>query len=297
MKKLLILPFCVLLMASCTEEEDLAVLPEADVPISNSTQQTASEQCFSTNWCLLDGAANDVGSNSNGALWIIGTTSVGGGYNIYNRNFGNNTWTRVAGGAIAIDVDLNGIPWIVNNGGSIYRFTSSNTWERMPGSARDIGIGDDGSVWIIGTTKRSGGYNIYRWDPVSRNWRASSGSGVRISVDNRGVPWVVNDEGKIFRRNSPDITIGNGWTRLPGEAYDIGCGAGRVAITGRTNGGGASEGVPIGARIYYFNGSDWTSASNSAGGFTIDVFSPNEVAVVEPVLPKPFIARRIWIGR
>ena len=294
--------FCItlLIIQSCSEDEELLVNEELtdiqsseDITKKPSTNKSARESCFGSGWCLLDGAANDVGSNGNGALWIIGTTREGGGYGIYTRNFSTDSWTRVYGGAIAIDVDPFGVPWIVNNAGNIYRFTTSNTWERMPGAAKDIGIGDNGDVWIIGTTERSGGYNIYKWDVASNRWVSSNGSGVRISVDSRGVPWIVNDSGKIFRRNSPDVFIGNGWTQIPGGAYDIGCGAGRVAITGRTNGGSGSSQVPIGPRVYYFDGSNsWTSARNDAGGFTIDVLSFNEVAVVEPT---PF--RRIWTGR
>ena len=101
------------------------------------------------------------------------------------------------GGAIRIDVDPSGNPWVVDNNDNIFR-RSGDEWEQIDGEATDIGVGADGSVWVIGgsKTKINGGYGIYRlmdWEQIEKD-----GGAVQISVDNRGAPWVLNSEEYIY---------------------------------------------------------------------------------------------------
>jgi len=120
---------------------------------------------------------------------------VSGGYDIYRWDRDGENWEEIDGGAVRIDVDPQGNPWIVNTNGNIYRRVGDR-WEQLFGAAKDIGIGANGSVWIIGTNTVSGGYGIYRWD--GKNWEGVDGGALQISVDRDGIPWVVDSLNHIY---------------------------------------------------------------------------------------------------
>lgn len=162
-------------------------------------------------WQLLPGLASDIGVGARGAVWVTGVDRVEGGHSVYRWT--STDWQIATGGAERIDVDPQGTPWVVNSAGNILRLVRG-AWEVLPGLARDIGIGANGSVWAIGVTPVAGGYTIHRWN--GSNWDLVPGGAVRIDVDPRGNPWVVNDRGEIFRRNP------NGsWQQIPGSATAV----------------------------------------------------------------------------
>ena len=192
-------------------------------------------------WQRLPGNASDIGVSADGSVWAIGTDERGGGFGIYQ--WLGTTLQRVAGGALRIDVDPNGIPWIVNDSHSIYRL-QDGTWQRMGGNARDIGIGADGSVWV-----NSGG-GTYLYD--EGDWVGVRGSGVRIDVDPNGVPWVIDHTNDIHQ------LIAGRWIQRCGEARDIGIGGdGSVWIVGTSEDDG-------GHHIYRWNGTAWIRVPGSS---------------------------------
>lgn len=194
-------------------------------------------------WQRLVGEASDIGVGADGSAWAIGTDERSGGFGIYH--WLGSSWQRVDGGALRIDVDPEGIPWIVNNSHSIYR-REAGAWRRMGGNARDIGIGADGSVWVT-----SGG-GTYRYDPEAiGSWVGVRGSGVRIDVDPNGVPWVVDHTNDIHQ------LIAGRWIERSGDARDIGVGGdGSVWIVGTSQDDGNHS-------VYRWNGSLWIRVSGS----------------------------------
>ncbi len=184
-------------------------------------------------WTHVPGKkAKDVGVGANGSVWIVGTSPVYGGFAIYRWN--KKRFVRVDGGAVRIDVDRDGMPWVVNKMNDIYRRVN-NHWKRMPGKAVDIGIGANGSVWVIGIGRTPGGHGIWQWN--GSNWERVQGAAVRVDVDAAGNPWVVNDAGGIFKWN------GKGWNTLPGLGTDITVGGGSEWVIG-------TDSVPGGHGIY-----------------------------------------------
>ncbi len=179
-------------------------------------------------WQLTDGAARDVGVGANGAVWVIGTNPVPGGYSIWKRV--NNAWVNVPGGAERIAVDPQGNAWVVNNSQNIFRHDGTK-WVMLNGNARDVGVGANGTIWVIGNTAEAGGYAIYRSTDQGANWTKIPGSALRVSVDPQGNAWVVNNSNSIFRFN------GSQWDTVAGSATDIGVGAdGAVWVIGSTGG-------------------------------------------------------------
>ena len=135
------------------------------------------------------------GIGADGSVWVLGTTERRGGYEVFR--YTGLGWQKVHGTGVRIDVDPNGVPWVINHDDEIFRL-SNGVWQEMPGLAKDIGIGADGSVWVIGSNEREGGYGIYFWNNIG--WKKVSGSARQISVGPDGSPWVVNRDGEIYTR-------------------------------------------------------------------------------------------------
>lgn len=199
------------------------------------------------NWDVHTGKAQDVGVGANGTVWIIGPGNLNGSiYRLMNTKF-----VKVPGGAVRVDVDQNGIPWVVNAHGDIYKW-KNKAWRKIPGGAYDIGIGAHGTVWIIGRKPAYGGYEIWRW--METQFVKVPGAAVRIDVGPWGTPWVVNSFGDIFK------WVNKTWEKLPGKAKDISIGADGTAWVIGTNS------VMGGYGIYKWDGSKWI---NIPGGATV----------------------------
>ena len=159
------------------------------------------------------------------------------------------------GAAVAIAVDAAGQPLVVNSNGDIFYHDFS--WHKMPGAAHDIGASSANNLWVIGTTPTAGGYQIFRWD--GGQWERVDGGAVRIAVDPQGRPWVVNNNGDIFR-----LTGDNQWQQMPGKGSDIAIGQdGSVWLIG-TN---AESG---GYGIFHWIGSNWQKVEGAAVRISVD---------------------------
>lgn len=186
---------------------------------TNTTVENPPPRPFTPflDWRQVLGFAYDIGVGANGDVWVIGTDPQPGGYGIYHIDgFGG---FAVEGGALRIDVDPFGRPWVVNFDHEIYRLDSNGFWQRMPGFALDIGIGADGSVWVANFE------GIYFWNGLE--WINFGGAGSRIDVGPNGQPWVVSLSDRIY------TLVDGDWVQLPGEAGDISVGAdGSVWVIG-----------------------------------------------------------------
>jgi hypothetical protein len=145
-------------------------------------------------WQLLPGSATDIAAGG-GAVWVVGTTAVGGGYNIWRWNGSN--WTGVQGGAVRIAVDGSGVPWVVNSTHQIWKFQPAfGTWRLLPGAATRIGA--NAGVWVTGIGRAPGGFEIWRWNGSGWDKYARNGA-VSIAVGPSGRLWVTNNAHEIYR--------------------------------------------------------------------------------------------------
>lgn len=71
-------------------------------------------------WEQVAGGARDVGIGSDGMVWVIGTWTTGGGYEIYRWT--GVDWVLTNGGAVALSVGPAGKAWVVSNVNEIYRW-------------------------------------------------------------------------------------------------------------------------------------------------------------------------------
>jgi hypothetical protein len=235
----------------------LSAKPSNEKPqeISKENQAADNKQSPSKGWILSSGLARDIGIGGNGEVYVIGNNPRAGGYGIW-RLIKGNEWQEIGGGAVRIDVDDKGIPWVVNSIGQIFK-REGNEWRLMPGLASDIGIGADGSVWIIGTNiVHDGGFGIWKW--TGKDWMTFDGAALKIDVDRNGDPWVISAYGDIFKREN------SSWKMIGGKAKDIGIGAdGSVFIIGTNPCGG-------GYGIWKWNGSSWNEIGGGAVCISVD---------------------------
>lgn len=186
----------------------IAVAPNGVPWIVNSSGdifRRTNNSASSGSWTLMPGQARDIGIGNNGSVWIIGESSESGGFSIHTWT--GSSWTKVNGGAVRIAVGPTGVPWIVNDDDDIFRRGPTGLWEQLPGEGLDIGIGAGNYAWLVGRNQVSGGFGVYTWDeqvavgtaPVRAEWVNVSGGAVAISVGPNARPWIVNNDGEIFR--------------------------------------------------------------------------------------------------
>ena len=166
-------------------------------------------------WAATAASIQDVGAGADGTIWItlqgnqidrngslpswiseIDRKKLGPDGEIWRKKPGGR-WEHIPGAARRVAVDAHGDAWVTNSAGNIYHWTGSS-WHQLPGWASDIGV-DDGKVWVIG-----GNDTIWTLIKGSEKWVRVTGGGANLSVDKDGLPWVVSDNGEIWRNNGPE---------------------------------------------------------------------------------------------
>ncbi len=133
----------------------------------------------------------------------------------------------------------------------------ADIWRIMPGQANDIAIGANGQIWAIGNAPTGGGFNIVKWNGTT--WEAIGGGGVRIAVDPKGMPWVINNGGQVWQWN------GTTWVArtAAGAATDIGIGAnGQVWIVTLSS-------TPGGFRLQSLINNSWTNIDGAGNRISV----------------------------
>jgi Tectonin domain len=132
---------------------------------------------------------------------------------------------------------------LVNTAGKIYEFTA-DSWHQLPGSdGKDVAIANDGTAWLINTAGA-----IYSMAQGATKWQQMPGSdGSRISAGEE--VWLVNTDGEIYQ------WAGSSWQQTAGsDGRDIASSDdGQVFLT-NTNGA-----------IYRFSGGAWEQLDGSDG--------------------------------
>jgi hypothetical protein len=168
-----------------------------------------------------NGCARDLGVGveaGNVSAWVIGCNAGADGQ-VFKWNAGG-WWDWDTGGAWAkrITVDEGGIPWVLTSGGQIWRRTMNDpnlgSWEYLGviSGAVDIGISKGNYLYVLG----SGG-NVWMWaqqpagpgNPPAMGgpgiWLDMTKAGVvtnvpaNIAVTSDGEPWVVGQNGNLFK--------------------------------------------------------------------------------------------------
>ncbi|MCA9708403.1 MAG: hypothetical protein KDK70_21315 [Myxococcales bacterium] len=203
-----------------------------------------------TGFVEVDGQLRDVAPYT-GGTWGIGWAPPfpgAHGYKIFERV--GEDWYLRPGAAVRIASASDGTPWVVNDAGSIYKW--SGAWNLQAGLGRDIAVADSNDVWVIGYNKKNPadkGYGVYYLDGTQ--WQLTNGRGTRIAVEPDGDSvWVVNSEQSLYRAE-PSGTPTLSWVKQSLTAVDVAVTAdGTPWIVG-----GAHH--PDGYEVYYKGNAGW----------------------------------------
>ncbi len=149
----------------------------------------------------------EIGASQDGRTWIVGPDDVAPfGYIIRERVL-TGPALSVWGAGDHIDGQMMGGCWTTSRFHGVYR--NQRAWMAHGGLAKDVAIGSDlpTTVWIIGSVDGA----AYRWNLTHFERFPASGGPVfeRITVDDRGVPWATNIDGRLQSWN------GTGWDDVP----------------------------------------------------------------------------------
>jgi hypothetical protein len=198
-------------------------------------------------WNKQPNKAISIASHSSGTIWAV-SLDHWNDYGFYVNQWNGKDFVRLTNTVPArrIAVTSTGLLWTVDDLHNLSAQQQPSGVAANLGKARDVAVGGDDSVWIIGDDSRTGGFGVYQ--RTSTGWNDVGGAAVRIAVDKAGMPWVVNEDGNIYRFN----TVSRVWEQKSGAATAIFAGpvSGSVWMLGRDSVGG---GFPI---------YQWNSGSN-----------------------------------
>lgn len=217
-------------------------------------------------WEAFDTASDDIAiqdGQGGQVIWVTGGATVAGGREIWSLS--STGWHLWPNGAERIASNDRAGVWAVQTGGGVLRFNGTRQdWDVMNGCARDIAVGPDNSVWIISCETVLGGRLIKKWNGSQFVAESNRKGASRIAVGPQRpggviVPWVVDQDGKIFRRSSGDVASGT-WETIGGTGKDIAVGA---------------------------SGHAWLIGATSVnGGFSIHVWNEQDAGGGSPAAPK-----------
>lgn len=162
----------------------------------------------------LPGLANDIGIGANGDVWVIGTNSQNGSFEVWHLV--NGSWVADPGSGQEIDVDASGHPMVNGSDGKIWIKDGGTNqgWTQLSGLANDIAVkhnanlvgagqtaGFGQSFWITGTNHLLDSHDlgVWYWDGLSTWSLVNQSTGGRtIAVDIFGRPWVVDSFGELL---------------------------------------------------------------------------------------------------
>ena len=147
-------------------------------------------------WEQLPGFGTDISIGAEGSVFLVAKGIEPGGRAIYKWN--GSSWNKFGGAGVRIAVDPAGNPWMINSDNYIFRKIGGGAWEQLPGFGTDISIGAEGSVFLLGKKNVPGGHEVYEWN--GSGWTKLEGAtGVKITVDPSGNPWIVDSNNYIQR--------------------------------------------------------------------------------------------------
>lgn len=129
-------------------------------------------------------------------------------------------WSRMSGKFVRITGAEGNRPWGVTSKGVVMRYNGL-WWEPKGDNVVDVAGDARGNIVVARTDGK-----VQKWEPLSGSWRDLPGTvrARRVALDDRGSPWIVTQQGQIFRF---DVSI---WQPMPGRARDIAVGGNGVAV-------------------------------------------------------------------
>jgi len=141
-------------------------------------------------WLDKNGTGIDIGIAQN-VYYIIGLD------NKISKYTGNGNYSVLSSGkAKRIDVDGDGNPWVVGMNDFVYQWQGNSFSQKGSLKVLDIGIEPDANqVVVTGVNEK-----IYHYSGNGA-YRELSGTATQVTVDANGVPWILDSNKYIYKRN------------------------------------------------------------------------------------------------
>lgn len=112
-----------------------------------------------------------------------------------------------------VDLDDQGLPWVVLRDGSVQRFDGRD-WQRLPARAHDVSAGLRGNAFIVEQSSRQPA----RWNAALRTWVPLLARAEVVASSSNNRPWIVTPEGLIFT-NDVGSQLASNRPRPAGSAF------------------------------------------------------------------------------
>jgi hypothetical protein len=167
---------------------------------------------------LSTGLARDIAVAANGTVWVIGTNSQNGSFEVWSWN--GSTWTANAGSGEEIDVAANGDPVVNGSDGKVWIMDggADSGWSQVGVNAIDMGLSPcspagqasvgGSAMWFNSTVGGQGlvfsdggglfgPYTTLNSGPIVAQFLNQFGqvTASHVAVDTSGRAWVVADPG------------------------------------------------------------------------------------------------------
>lgn len=148
---------------------------------------------------------------------------------LYSFNKDENRWIGVRNekGFSALAIDPVGRPLVVDMERNLERLVNGK-WEFMSARVQSVSVGANGEIFVTGGKSRADGYSMKKLVDDDRGWEKVSGAAVKVVVDPKGRPWVLNNKGELYRYqliSAWQSQQASNWLRLAGRASDIAVGS------------------------------------------------------------------------
>ena len=175
-------------------------------------------------WVQVQGCANDISIGRGDEIWIIGCDTRKGGYGIwkykcinlfdslphiidkfkdngrYNKEDTSNicSWFRIEGSGIKIEVDINGLPIVLTEDNSIFRYDGVNYKHISDIKAIDIAISNENVLFAVSLD-----HKLYILkDVLNEEWSIVAGIAKEICVGPYSQPFAINLNNLIYTTTS-----------------------------------------------------------------------------------------------
>jgi len=168
------------------------------------------EEPLTVGWRLLPGSmATDIAAGVDGSLWALGALPCHGGYPLFRWTWEG--WLPANAGGVAVAVDAEGHPWIVDAFGTLLQWGGSD-WREVRREAHDVVIAHDGGVWVLAGSRTAHGYQVLHRPGDATgdrrsDWHTLEPRAERIAVAPDGAPWIVTPAGEAKRYDGQDWTV------------------------------------------------------------------------------------------
>lgn len=224
----------------------ISLVPDS-IDIENIQSATTFTDCQPVNWISTEKQANDIAVSPQGDVFSVGINGKLYQYNFLSNTWTLiSSKEQELNSVNRISVSYDGTPYIITSSGETYYNNCDKDWVKLPGCATEIAVGRGGEVFKLGCDLGGNGFSLFKlfcdsenegnenmntqrtkcnrfrkwWECISCSkkldnrkcyWFKLTGSGIKMSVNTKGNPVVIDVNGNILVYDEEDwYTVSKG---------------------------------------------------------------------------------------